>query len=106
MRSWFPINESQLESALGSACGPNIDAADLYLQQSQEESWTLEDGIVKEGGFHIDRGFGLRVMSCEKTGFAYADQIELPAIVEAAKSARSIVHSNKSALIPAHSTIT
>ena len=85
------INETQLESILGYACGPHIDAADLYLQQLQEESWTLEDGIVKEGGFHIDRGFGLRVMSGEKTGFAYADQIEWRAMQEAAKSARSIV---------------
>jgi TldD protein len=84
---------------LGNAFGPNIDAADLYLQQSEEEHWSLEDGIVKEGGFSIDRGFGLRVMSGEKTGFAYADQIELSAILEAAKSAKSIVHSGGSALI-------
>ncbi len=67
---WLSINESQLESALGSAFGPNIDAADLYLQESQDESWMLEDGIVKGGNFSIDRGFGLRGMSGEKTGFA------------------------------------
>lgn len=88
---WLSISETQLESALGKAFGPNIDAADLYLQQSMHESWSLEDGIVKEGGFSIDRGFGLRVMSGEKTGFAYADQIELSAILDAAQSARSIV---------------
>ena len=72
---WLTISETQLESALGKAIGSTIDAADLYLQQSQNESWMLEDGIVKEGGFSIDRGFGLRVMSGEKTGFAYSDQI-------------------------------
>ena len=88
---WLAIDERQLESALGTAMGPHIDAADLYLQQSEEESWMLEDGIVKEGGFSIDRGFGLRVMSGEKTGFAYADKIDLPAIQAAASSARSIV---------------
>lgn len=88
---WLAIDEKQLESALGNAMGPHIDAADLYLQQSEEESWMLEDGIVKEGGFSIDRGFGLRVMSGEKTGFAYADKIDLPAIQAAARSARSIV---------------
>ncbi|MDP1574862.1 MAG: metalloprotease TldD [Coxiellaceae bacterium] len=88
---WLAIDERQLESVLGSAMGPHIDAADLYLQQSEEESWMLEDGIVKEGGFSIDRGFGLRVMSGEKTGFAYADRIDLPAIQAAARSARSIV---------------
>ncbi len=103
---WLSISETQLESALGSAFGPNIDAADLYLQQSEDESWVLEDGIVKEGSFSIDRGFGLRVMSGEKTGFAYADQIELSAILDAAKSARSIVNSGGVALIKSQSKIT
>jgi TldD protein len=93
MSNWLSLDESQLASALGMAFGPNIDAADLFLQQTQEESWMLEDGIVKGGNFSIDRGFGLRVMSGEKTGFAYADQIALPQIQHAAKSARSIVHS-------------
>lgn len=102
---WLTISETQLESALGKACGPHIDAADLYLQQTIEESWMLEDGIVKEGGFSIDRGFGLRVMSGEKTGFAYADQIALPAILEAAQSARSIVNSSGNALIKTHPEI-
>jgi len=104
-KDWLSISETQLESALGKACGPNIDAADLYLQQSLEESWILEDGIVKEGGFSIDRGFGLRVMSGEKTGFAYADQIALPSILEAAKSARSIVNSGGNAIIKSHSEL-
>lgn len=102
---WLSISESQLESALGSALGPHIDAADLFLQQTQEESWVLEDGIVKSGNFSIDRGFGLRVMSGEKTGFAYADQIAMPAIIDAAKSAKSIVHSGGSALIKTHHDI-
>src|SRR3989338_4384569 len=97
--TWLSIDEKQLETALGKAFGPNIDAADLYLEQSESESWLLEDGIVKEGGFSIDRGFGLRVMSGEKTGFAYADQIELSAILEAAKSARSIVKMGGNALV-------
>ena len=102
---WLMIDERQLESALGKAFGPHIDAADLYLQQSEDESWVLEDGIVKEGGFSIDRGFGLRVMSGEKTGFAYADQIALPAILDAAKSARSIVQSGGNAIVRTGSLI-
>lgn len=102
---WLSIDENQLESALGSALGPNVDAADLYLQQSEAENWILEDGIVKGGGFSIDRGFGLRVMSGEKTGFAYADQIAIPAILEAAKSARSIVHSGGSHMLPRHANM-
>lgn len=43
-----------------------IDYADLYFQLSQDENWVLEDGIIKEGGFHIDRGVGVRAVSGEK----------------------------------------
>ena len=68
----------------------HIDYADLYFQLSQDESWALEDSIIKEGGFYIDRGFGVRAVSGEKTGFAYADQIGLEQLMQCATAARSI----------------
>ena len=46
----------------------NIDYADLYFQLSQDESWVLEDGIIKEGGFHIDRGVGVRAVFAAMCG--------------------------------------
>lgn len=89
------LKEQHLQQALGKALGPSIDSADIYLQCTYSEEWFLEDGIVKEGDFSIDKGFGLRVISGEKTGFAYADEIALPALIKAAQSARSIVHTGK-----------
>jgi len=68
----------------------NIDYADLYFQLSQDESWVLEDGIIKEGGFHIDRGVGVRAVSGEKTGFAYADQINLASLQQCAEAVKGI----------------
>lgn len=44
----------------------HLDYADLYFQLSQDENWVLEDSIIKEGGFHIDRGVGVRAVSGEK----------------------------------------
>ena len=38
----------------------SVDAADLYFQLSREESWALEDGIVKEGSASIEQGVGVR----------------------------------------------
>ncbi len=102
-----PVNldEFQLEAALGKAFGPQVDLADLYLQHTQSENWFLEDGIVKEGGFSIDRGFGLRVISGEKTGFAYADDIQIEAITQAAASARSVLAHEKKAVVPVYKSI-
>ena len=71
---------------LGSA----VDSADLYFQLSREESWALEDGIVKEGNASIEQGVGVRAMAGEKTGFAYSDEIMMPALEEAARAARAI----------------
>ena len=77
----------------------NIDYADLYFQLSQDESWVLEDGIIKEGGFHIDRGVGVRVVSGEKTGFAYADQINLASLQQCAEAVKGIAQVKQGSLI-------
>ena len=77
----------------------NIDYADLYFQLSQDESWVLEDGIIKEGGFHIDRGVGVRAVSGEKTGFAYSDQIDLAHLQQCAEAVKGIATVNQSRLI-------
>ena len=51
----------------------------------------IEDRIIKDGSYNIDQGVGVRAISGEKTGFAYADQITLNALNQSAQAARSIV---------------
>ena len=79
-----------LDGVFARLMGPSIDAADLYFQHSRSESWSLEDGIVKDGSHSIEQGVGVRALSGEKAGFAYSDEIVLPALLEAAGSARAI----------------
>lgn len=83
----------QLEQALDTLMLPSIDAGELYFQRLSRESWSLEDGIVRGGNFHTEQGVGIRANSGEKTGFAYADEVQLPALLEAAKAARGIAAS-------------
>lgn len=84
------LTDNQLEKILFKLTGPQIDYADLFFQATYSESWMLDEGIIKNGSFDIDRGVGVRAISGEKTGFAYADDIILPALEQAAKAARSI----------------
>ncbi len=84
------LAERDLEGVLGELLGPSVDAADLYFQATRAESWMLEDGILKEASYNIEQGAGLRVVSGEKTGFAYSDELELPLLLEAARAARTI----------------
>ncbi|MUV15341.1 metalloprotease TldD [Noviluteimonas gilva] len=86
-----------LDAAFGTLLGPGIDFGDLYFQHARRESWTMEDGIVKDGAHAIEQGVGVRAISGEKTGFAYSDEIDTPALIEAAKSARAIARDGSSA---------
>ena len=89
------LASGDLERVFSKLVGPSIDAADLYFQHSRSESWMLDDGIVKEGNHSIEQGVGVRAMSGEKTGFAYSDEIVLPELITAARSARAIAQSGR-----------
>ncbi|PQQ29399.1 metalloprotease TldD [Photorhabdus hindustanensis] len=88
------LSHQDLFSVLGQMTERRLDYADLYFQSSYHESWVLEDRIIKDGSYNIDQGVGVRAISGEKTGFAYADQITLNALQQSAQAARSIVHEN------------
>jgi TldD protein len=85
------LGDADLDQVLGQLLSPSIDAADLYFQASRLESWVLEDGIIKEGAYNIERGAGIRAISGEKTGFAYTDELQLSALLEAGQAAHAIV---------------
>ncbi|HEC72963.1 MAG TPA: metalloprotease TldD [Methylophaga aminisulfidivorans] len=84
------LTDTDLENALATTMTSGVDYADLYFQQSRQESWVLEDGIIKDGGYHLEQGVGVRACSGEKTGFAYSDDLVLPALQKAAKAAQAI----------------
>ena len=84
------LTEQDLEYALSATMTGGVDYADLYFQQSRQENWVLEDGIIKDGGYHLEQGVGVRACSGEKTGFAYSDDLVLPALQQAARAAQAI----------------
>ncbi|MBT0719730.1 metalloprotease TldD [Rosenbergiella collisarenosi] len=85
------LTHQDLSRVLSQLSERHLDYGDLYFQSSMHESWGLEDNIIKEGSWHIDQGVGIRAISGEKTGFAYADQLTLKALEQSASAARSIV---------------
>ena len=77
------IGNQDLERALGVLMQGDVDNADIYFQVSRQESWTLEDSRVKEAAYSIEQGVGVRAMAGEKTGFAYSDDVVIPALMQA-----------------------
>jgi len=99
------LDENRVASVLGDVMGHAVDYTDIYFQLTREESWSLEDGIVKDGAHSIEQGVGVRALAGEKTGFAYSDEVMLPALLEAAHAARAISRSGAGGTVQAwHAT--
>jgi TldD protein len=84
------LGEDDLHRALACLLGHAVDGGDLYFQSRRAESWSLEDSQVKQASHAVQQGVGVRAVSGEKTGFAYSDEIVMPALLEAATAARAI----------------
>jgi len=93
------VGEQELALALGRLYASSIDFGELYFQRRVTESWVLEDGSVKSGSFDADQGVGVRAVAGAGSGFAYADSMALPALLDAAASARSIARSGGSGAV-------
>jgi len=98
------IDESDLNKVFGQLLGHAVDSGDLYFQSTRFESWVLEDGIVKEGTHSIEQGAGVRAISGDKTGFAYSDEIVMPALLQASSAARAIARHGKEGKLQAWHT--
>ncbi|PIQ43180.1 MAG: metalloprotease TldD [Gammaproteobacteria bacterium CG11_big_fil_rev_8_21_14_0_20_46_22] len=87
------LSAGKLEQTLHDLMRKRVDFADIYVQSCYQESWLLENSQVKEGHFDVQQGAGVRAIQGEKTGLAYADDLELKAIQQASNAAAAIVRS-------------
>ncbi|MGL6258543.1 metalloprotease TldD [Vibrio sp. WXL210] len=95
------LTEQDIADTLSSIATRQIDYADIYFQSSWHESLVLEDSIIKDGSFNIDRGVGVRAITGEKTGFAYSDQIQLDSLKQSAIAARGIAQQGQNGSVQA-----
>src|SRR5450432_1289621 len=92
----YDLESSKLDRVFGKILQHRVDYADLYFQYSRSEGWSLEEGIVKSGSFNIDQGVGVRAVAGEKTAFAYSDDISEAALMDAARTVRTIAAAGQS----------
>ncbi|BAU47191.1 protease TldD [Sulfurifustis variabilis] len=94
------IGENELTKLMDRVMEGRVDYADLYFQYSRHESWSLEEGQVKSGSHNIESGVGVRAVAGDKSGFAYSDDLVLPALLEAASAARAIAAQGNETRVP------
>ena len=93
------MSRNDLTQVMESILSKSVDAADIFFQSHRQESWSMEDSIVREGSYNSDSGVGIRAMAGEKTGFAYSEDLLLPALKQSALAARSIAKAGQSGLL-------
>lgn len=86
----FQVNAPLLDKLVQEAMASGGSYADLYFENTTYGSLLLRDGAVTSGGLHVDFGVGVRVLSGEKTGYAYAESTAWEDLVACARAAAQI----------------
>lgn len=86
----FSVSETDLHKLTVTALAHGGDYADLYFENTSNQFHQLMDGEVTSGGLNVDFGVGVRVLSGEKTGYAYSESTEWKDMEAAATSASAI----------------
>ncbi len=86
----FGIQRQDLESYLSDALSQGGDYADIYFEYLATSMIAMDEGIVKTATQGVSLGVGVRVISGERTGYAYSDDLSPEKIRKAAKVAACI----------------
>jgi TldD protein len=88
----FGITERDLERYLAAALSSGGDYADLYFEYLTTSSIAIDESIVKSASQGVTLGVGVRVISGERTGYAYSDDLSPEQILKAARTAACIAN--------------
>ena len=86
----FGVTESLLETLVAEALGRGGSWCDLFFENTSYGNLLLRDSEVNSGGLHVDFGAGIRVLSGDKTGYAYSESTSRRELLQAAAAASAI----------------
>jgi len=93
--TWFAVDEATISRVMAELSANGADAADLYFQHQRLNVLSMEDGIVSRARTEILQGVGLRVVIGEQTGYAFTEDLTLPSMLAAARTAAAIASGSK-----------
>ncbi len=88
--TWFGVDQNTTVRVMSELTTRGADTADLYFQHTRTNSLTLEDGIVSSANSGIQQGVGLRVVIGDQTGYAFTEDLTMPSMLAAARTASAI----------------
>lgn len=95
----FKVDVSILDSLVAEGLNTGGNYCDLYFENTIYGNLLLRDGAVTSGGSHVDYGVGIRVLSGEKTGYAYSESTN-PGDMLACARAAAVISSSATEVSP------
>ena len=90
-----PLSFEELDRVIRHALGKGGDFGEVYVEHRISRSILLEEGKFKSAVFGISQGVGVRVISGDKTGYAYTDDITQEKMLRAADVASYVARGEK-----------
>src|SRR5579884_1847599 len=84
------LTSRDLERYLAEALSAGGDYADLYFEYHTSTSLSLDESLIKSATQGVSAGCGVRVVSGERTGYAYTDDLAADRLLHAARTAALI----------------
>jgi TldD protein len=86
----FGLTQADIERYLAAALTAGGEYADLYFEYLTTSSVNVDESLIKSASSGISAGCGVRVISGERTGYAYTDDLAPEKILHAARTAALI----------------
>lgn len=90
----FNISEEEIRKILNAALRQGGDFSEIFLEYKTFNFINMEEDIIKETAESISHGMGIRVLSGERTGYGYTNDLSFPKMKKAATTASSISQKN------------
>ncbi|MBN2384831.1 TldD/PmbA family protein [bacterium] len=92
----IPVNGLEsvvIEKLLAIAMANGGDFAEIFFENAQSRSLLMKEGAIRNTQLNYEQGVGIRVLSGHKTGYAYADDLNMDSLEQAARIAANIAQS-------------
>ncbi|MCJ7582775.1 MAG: hypothetical protein MUP98_19840, partial [Candidatus Aminicenantes bacterium] len=90
----FNITEEEIRKILNAALLQGGDFSEIYLEYKTFNFINMEEDIIKETAESISLGMGIRVLSGDRTGYGYTNDLSFSKMKKAAITASSISQKN------------
>ena len=87
------LNDSKIDKIVSDSL-LNADDGELYLEFCESESFVYDDQRLKSASFDVSKGFGLRAISNESTGYAHSSDIDESSLKKASNTVNFVTKGN------------